>query len=63
MAVIELKNVNVAYKDKKEVLKNINLTIEQGEIVGLNGDSGCGKSTLAYVIGGFKKATGEKIKI
>ena len=63
MAVIELKNVNVAYKDKKEVLKNINLTIERGEIVGLNGDSGCGKSTLAYVIGGFKKATGEKIKI
>lgn len=38
------------------VLKNINLTIEQGEFVSLMGPSGSGKSTLLYILGRLDKA-------
>ena len=36
--------------DKKEVLKNINLTIPKGKIVGLLGKNGAGKTTLIKLI-------------
>lgn len=46
---IEIKNLNFKYNEK-DVLKNINLTINQGEIVGLVGKSGSGKSTLVSLL-------------
>ena len=36
-----------------EVLRDINLTIDQGEFVSLIGHSGCGKSTLLNILGGL----------
>lgn len=47
--MIELKNVTKQYGDT-EVLKDINLSIEQGEIFGIVGRSGAGKSTLIRCI-------------
>jgi lipoprotein-releasing system ATP-binding protein len=35
---------------KFQVLKDINLQIQQGEFVSISGKSGCGKSTLLYVL-------------
>lgn len=46
-----------------EVLKNINLTIKNGEFVSIMGPSGSGKSTLLYLIGGLDKPTRGSIKI
>ena len=43
---IEFRNVSFSYDRTKKVLKNINLTIEQGDIVGIVGTTGSGKSTL-----------------
>ena len=43
---IEFKNVSFSYDRTKKVLKNINLTIEPGDIVGIVGTTGSGKSTL-----------------
>ncbi|MFC3851429.1 peptidase domain-containing ABC transporter [Salinispirillum marinum] len=45
------------------VLKGINLTIKQGEIIGIVGGSGSGKSTLANLLLGFYKPQRGKIKV
>ena len=47
---IEFKNVNFAFDKSKKVLRNINLTIEKGDIVGIVGTTGSGKSTLINLI-------------
>lgn len=43
---IEFKNVSFSFDRTKKTLKNINLTIEPGDIVGIVGTTGSGKSTL-----------------
>src|SRR5499425_3544817 len=40
-----------------EVLRDINLVINQGEFVSLIGHSGCGKSTLLNILGGLLTST------
>src|SRR3954451_10530985 len=40
-----------------EVLKDITLTIKQGEYVSIIGHSGCGKSTLLNIVAGLTRAT------
>ena len=52
-ALLELKNVKTFFKVKGGMLKAVNgvdLTIHEGETVGLVGESGCGKSTLGKTI-------------
>lgn len=46
-----------------EVLKNINMTIKNGEFVSIMGPSGSGKSILLYLIGGLDKPTSGTVKI
>jgi len=48
--LIEFKNVYKRYKGGHDVLKNINLTCEQGEITVFIGPSGCGKTTTMKLI-------------
>ncbi len=43
---LEFENVTFGYKNYETVLKNINLTIKPGEMIGLVGHSGVGKSTM-----------------
>ena len=47
---IELRNVSFSYDGVNKVLKNISLTIEPGEMVGLVGPSGAGKTTMVNLI-------------
>jgi len=49
MELVSIKNLNKSYKEK-EVLKNINLSINEGKIIGLLGKNGTGKSTLIKLI-------------
>ena len=50
--MIHVRGVTKSYKKKGEVLKDINLTIPDGEIVALLGHNGSGKSTLLKCITG-----------
>ena len=50
--IIELKNIAVSF-DGEPVLKNLNLSISDGEFVTLLGPSGCGKTTTLRIIAGF----------
>jgi len=62
MARIQLKNVAKSY-GSVEVLRNINLDIQDGEFVVLVGPSGCGKSTLLRMIAGLEPITAGDFEI
>ena len=56
--MIELKNVSKNYRGRR-ALKNINLTLPRGEIVGLFGENGAGKTTLMKCILNLHPFSGE----
>lgn len=49
MSIVEIKGVTKTF-GRKEALKNVNLTIEKGKIIGLLGSNGSGKTTLIKLI-------------
>jgi len=57
MSRIELKNINKYYGDN-HVLKDLNLTIEDGDFMTLLGPSGCGKTTTLRVVSGLERPQG-----
>jgi nitrate/nitrite transport system ATP-binding protein len=64
--LVELRNVCKAYgegKDKTSILKNINLTVKEGEFIAIVGFSGSGKTTLISTIAGLIQAdSGDVLK-
>lgn len=52
--LIEIHNLSKSY-GKKEVLKNINLSLSGGKIIGLLGPNGSGKTTLIKILNGLLK--------
>ncbi len=56
MALIELKNVTYQVGDE-QVLKEVNLKLEEGDWFTLTGPSGCGKSTILRLIADLISAT------
>ena len=62
--MLEIKNVSFGVDDdgqKKEIIKNVSLTIPSGKLVVITGPNGGGKSTLARLIAGIEKPTSGKI--
>jgi len=51
MATLDIKNLHVSIEGK-EILKGVNLSINQGEVHAIMGPNGTGKSTLAYTLMG-----------
>lgn len=62
MQVIQIKDVCKAF-DQLQVLNNISLSVEEGEIFGLLGPSGAGKTTLIKMLIGLLSATSGNIAI
>ena len=63
MADLKLTDVAKTYGGTVDVLKNIDLDIEQGELIVFVGPSDCGKSTLLRMIAGLEKITGGVLEI
>ena len=60
--MLELKDISfLVENDSKEIIKDINLKIEDGKFIVITGPNGGGKSTLAKLIMGIEKPTSGKI--
>ena len=62
--MLELKNLSFSVEDgdrQKEILHDLNLTIDNGKFVVITGPNGSGKSTLARLIMGIEKPTSGRI--
>ena len=53
MCILELKNVQYSYNNKKRILKGVSAQMEQGKLYAILGPSGCGKTTLLSLLGGL----------
>ncbi len=62
MAKVEIKNLKKSF-GKLDVLKNINLSVEEGEVICVIGPSGSGKSTMLRCINALEEATGGTIVV
>ena len=63
MNILECTNLTKAYNKYLPVLKDLNLTIPAGRIVGLLGPNGCGKSTLIKLIAGLLQPNAGQILV
>ena len=62
--MVSLSNVRMRYPGtKKDVLRDLDLTIKDGEFLFLVGPSGSGKSTIIKLLTGEVRATGGKIRV
>ena len=62
MKLLEINNLNKSI-DNKEILKDINLSIQRGKIIGLLGKNGVGKTTLIKLINDLLTPTSGEILI
>lgn len=66
MKLIEIENLNKYFgegENRSHILKNINLTLEQGDFIAIIGASGSGKSTLMNIIGCLDTASSGSCRI
>lgn len=62
--VVEVKNLCKTYiinKRQNNVLKNVNLTVDEGDMIAVMGPSGSGKSTLLYAVSGMDHITSGEV--
>ena len=62
--MLELKNISFSVEENGktlDILKDINLTIDDNKFVAITGPNGGGKSTLAKIIAGIKQPTSGQI--
>lgn len=54
-SILKTQNLSFSYNSKRQVLKDINIDIKEGEMVAIVGKNGAGKSTLSKLLCGFEK--------
>ena len=63
---LTIENVSKVYPTKKghfTVLRDVNLTVDEGEFICVIGHSGCGKSTLLNMVSGFAHPTNGEVSL
>jgi putative spermidine/putrescine transport system ATP-binding protein len=60
MTYLHLININKTFNENN-VVKNVNLAVEQGEFISFLGPSGCGKTTTLRMIAGFEEPSSGRI--
>lgn len=63
---LEVRNVNLVYSTLNadiEALRNVSMSVADGEFVSIVGPSGCGKSSLLRLVLGLEKVTGGEIAV
>lgn len=63
MSIINLKNISKSYDGEELAIKDLSLTVNDGEFLVLVGPSGCGKSTTLRMIAGLEDITSGSILI
>lgn len=63
MSLIEVTGIKKSYKRQENVLKGIDLKIQENEFYLIMGQSGCGKTTLLYTLSGLLEPTEGKVVI
>ena len=58
-----LSHVSMSYDGHREVLHDIDFTLDRGEFLSIVGPSGCGKSTILRLISGLLQATSGRVEI
>lgn len=61
MTKVVLKSVSKSFDNKKDVVKNINFEVNEGEFCVLVGPSGCGKTTILRMIAGLEDISGGEL--
>lgn len=57
MNILEIKNITFSYDNKKNVLKDLSGSFEEGKVYGIFGKSGAGKTTLLSLLAGLETIT------
>ncbi len=62
MIILEIRGIEKAFGGN-EVLKNVSMTLQNGQRMGLVGVNGCGKTTLLRIIAGLEEADGGSVSL
>lgn len=60
---IKVKGLTFSYPGKIPIIKNLELNIPKGRMIGIKGVSGCGKSTLLQILAGLNKPESGEIRV
>lgn len=63
MAELAVTDLEMSYTKGKPILKDLNLTVHDGELVSILGPSGCGKTTTLRIIAGLLPQTGGQVAV